>query len=611
MKSSSTSGVCLATATTESFVPGALVMLGSFLAHHPRFDGDLVIIHDALPQAARDALQAVSDRVRFETVSTRLRDRLAHLAASHPAFAGGREYLYSLEAFRLRGYRKVLFYDSDVLVRAPLDALFDAPGTLLCCPDQVALGGGRRDARTFEPLSASDPADAPALSNTFNSGFFLLDGRLADGTCYADLLDMVHPRTWPGPRAPHTDQFLLNRHFAGRCTLVSSTWNYLLASAPAIRARENLAPEHAKVLHFNYPVKPWAPDAMLRWVWAHPARAPTRHFKLWSDARDEMAEAASPATRTGSAARRPPSTRVSGAGRDLDNTVTTHLFAVCPNNSGSTFLGHALATCRAAWSLAREGKRMLGYAGPTTYRPPLPGAPKPGLIWGARQHWIDRFADPRSYDWPRNRKAWYFQASAQDPHAPVFVTKSPPFLLLVDQLLRHFRNAKFLFMVRNPYAICEGICRNYRSQFVAEERSLEEEAALHVVRCLAWQRRNVETYGDCSVFFTYEAMCAEPERVAQRIRALVPELDDLNLRRRLPVKENTYDAMLTDMNERQIARLDTSQIAVFNRVFREHRDALDYFGYDLLGGEAEAGAGSGRRLDPIRSREAARLSTSA
>ena len=279
---------------------------------------------------------------------------------------------------------------------------------------------------------------------------------------------------------------------------------------------------------------------------------------------------------------RPPATRVSGAGRDLDKIVTTHLFAVSPNNSGSTFLEHALATCRAAWSLAREGKRMLGYSGPTTYQSPRPGEPKPGLVWAARRHWIDRFADPRSYDWPRNRKAWYFQASAQDPRAPVFVTKSPPFLLLVEQLIRHFRNAKFLFMVRNPYAVCEGICRNYRSQFVPEARSLEEEAALHVARCLAWQRRNVQAYRDRSVFFTYEAMCAEPGRVTRRIRALVPELDDLDLRRRLPVKENTYDEMLTDMNSRQIERLDAAQIAVFNRVFRRHRDVLDSFGYELL-----------------------------
>ena len=579
---SPTSDVCLVTVATESFVPGTRVLLGSFLKQHPRFAGDVVVLHDGLSQAAQDVLAAASARVRFEPVSTALKDRLAHLRATHPAFARGLGYLYSLEAFRLRGYRKVLFYDSDVLVRAPLDELFDTDDLLLCCPDHVTLAGGRRNARTFEPLPAADPASVPTLADTFNSGFLLFDGRLADGSCYADLLAMVVPETWPGPDAPHRDQFLLNRYFAGRHTLVSSTYNYLLASTAAIRAREHLLPERAKVVHFNQPVKPWTPNAMLRWTWANPTYAPTRYFALWSAARDEMTADVPAASRPALDAQRTPLTRVSGAGRDLDAVVATHLFGVCPNNSGSTFLGHALATCRAAWSLPKEDKRMLGYVGPVTYRSPAPGAPKPGLIWGARQYWIDRFADPHHYDWPRNRKAWYFQASARDPHAPVFVTKAPPFLLLVDQLIRHFRNAKFLFMVRNPYAVCEGICRNYRSQFVTEGRSLEEEAAIHVANCLAWQRRNVEAYRDRGVFFTYEAMCAEPERVAQRIRELVPELDDLNLRQRLPVKESTYDEMLTDMNARQIARLDAAQIATFNRVFRQYRDVLAYFGYDLL-----------------------------
>ena len=50
-------------------------------------------------------------------------------------------------------------------------------------------------------------------------------------------------------------------------------------------------------------------------------------------------------------------------------------------------------------------------------------------------------------------------------------------------------------------------------------------------------------------------MCAEPEKVASQIQALVPELDDLDLRRRLPVK-GRYHEMLTDMNARHIARLD-------------------------------------------------------
>ena len=113
-------------------------------------------------------------------------------------------------------------------------------------------------------------------------------------------------------------------------------------------------------------------------------------------------------------------------------------------------------------------------------------------------------------------------------------------------------------------------------------RDLPEAAARHVATCLEWQRRNVEAYRGRGVLFTYEAMCAQPERVAHEIRALVPELDDLELRRRLAVKG--YDEMLTDMNARHLARLDAERFAAFNRVFRRHRDVLDYFGYDLVDG---------------------------
>ena len=276
---------------------------------------------------------------------------------------------------------------------------------------------------------------------------------------------------------------------------------------------------------------------------------------------------------------------------DLEQAVSTHLFGICPNNSGSNFLQKALATCRATWNLPVEGQRMSGFAGPVTFRPLDPGDPRPGLLWAAERRWLDRFADPAAYDWRRSRIAWYFQAYARNPAASVFYTKSAPHLLIVGELARHFRNAKFLFMVRNPYAVCEGILRSYRryrprrelASLAAfyPERTLEELVATHAVTCLAWQRRNVEKHGDRGAFFTYETMCAEPERVAQSIRVLVPQIDDLNLRQRLPIK-GRYDAVLTDMNARQIARLDAGQVAAFSRVFRRHRDVLDYFGYDLL-----------------------------
>ena len=298
---------------------------------------------------------------------------------------------------------------------------------------------------------------------------------------------------------------------------------------------------------------------------------------------------------------------VRGADRNLENTIATHLFVVCPNNSGSTFLASALAACRAAWSFPREGQAIPGYAGPVTTSGPE------FALWAAEPRRIALFADPGRHDWPRTRKAWYFFARARDPGASVFVEKSSQHVFQVGQLARHFRNPRFLFMVRNPYAVCEGICRNVRRRFGRDGlprvsgpgRSLEETAAAHVVHCLARQRRNVEAHGiwprasrgsvpeprrdppsssiggkPQGVFFTYEAMCAEPERIGREIRAMVPELDDLDLRRRLPVKG--YDEMLTDMNARQIARLGTGQVAAFNRVFGEHRDLFDHFGYELF-----------------------------
>ena len=171
----------------------------------------------------------------------------------------------------------------------------------------------------------------------------------------------------------------------------------------------------------------------------------------------------------------------------------------------------------------------------------------------------------------------------------MLVAKAPQDLCIVDDIARNFRNPRFLFMVRNPYAVCEGICRDLRRRvrrswpMDVRGEALESAAARHVAVCFALQRRNVEAQRERGIFFTYEAMCAEPERVVRDIRALVPELDDLDLRQRLWVKEQ-YHEMLTDMNARQIARLGAEDLATFNRVFRRHEDVLAHFGYGVMEG---------------------------
>lgn len=271
--------VCLATGTTEEFVPGTFVLVTSFLKQHPAFGGDIVVLHDDLPAASLNALLAVSEQVRLEPASRALRSRVQAVLPTMPDFIGPRRScFFSLEAFRLAGYRKVLFCDSDLLFQGPVDELFDRPEALLAVGDMPCLRGLARDAKRFD---CPPRRGNPALQDSFNAGFLLIDRALTSGDCYAGLLDMIVPETWDGVVEPHTDQLLLNRYFAARQTLVAPTYNYPATHTSELRHRLALGPEDAKVLHFLGHGKPWQLATML----GQPERRPSAvAYRRWYDA---------------------------------------------------------------------------------------------------------------------------------------------------------------------------------------------------------------------------------------------------------------------------------------------------------------------------------------
>lgn len=285
--------VCVALAATGDFLPGALVAASSFLSRHPGFGGGMVLFHDGLPEERRAALAGALPPLRFERVRPELRERLRRLAASPLAPRRSGSDFWRLEAFRIGGYRKVLYLDSDLLFRGPVDALFASDDALVCCGDEAFVRGRCRDAATFRPIA--DPAlagPAGALERTFNSGWLLVDGRLTGERAWSELLARVAPETWEGTDTPHTDQLLLNRHFAGRQTVVSSAYNYPLPLADAIAAREGIGPAEAKVLHFTGAVKPWDAAAMLRLAAGEPRLRPHRAWVWWHEAYMECLNAA-------------------------------------------------------------------------------------------------------------------------------------------------------------------------------------------------------------------------------------------------------------------------------------------------------------------------------
>ena len=267
-----------------------------------------------------------------------------------------------------------------------------------------------------------------------------------------------------------------------------------------------------------------------------------------------------------------------GATHELERLIRVHLFVVCPNNSGSTFVKNELRQSASTWNLAAEGQNTFGFRGPRA----APAGDVPPYVWASRQEWVDILADVERYDWTVTKRAWYFQASSRLPDSCVFVEKSPPSLLFVDSLCREFDNARFLFMIRNPYAAAEGILRRASANRPwIGDGSPAAFAARHLITCFRRQRENRDQFGDEGVFFTYERMCSHPGDVARLISSMIPELADLDLEQTVSVK-GRYDEGIRNMNAEQIERLPNEAIVELNRVFEPEHELLSEFGYRII-----------------------------
>ena len=263
--------LCVATVTTDSFLAGTLVTLHSFLKHHPWFTGDIVVIHGALSADSRECLSRLHGRIRFVSVSPELQRRVEAIAAVLPEFASKQARFHSLEIFRLTGYDKVLFCDSDLLFRRSIRELFDMPHALIACGDGAYYQGRGRRWATGDGV----------LDDTFNAGLFMVDGGLLTADRRAGLVELVDIRTYYTLKTRLADQVILNVYFAGQQHLVDATYNYLLAHHESIHDRERVRLSDARVVHFNGPDKPWVAES----VWRIALRAPAliAAYRSWYD----------------------------------------------------------------------------------------------------------------------------------------------------------------------------------------------------------------------------------------------------------------------------------------------------------------------------------------
>jgi lipopolysaccharide biosynthesis glycosyltransferase len=262
-------------------------MLNSFLKHNKWFKGDIVIIHDFLPDKCRSLLDCYRN-ITYQQVSDELKNKTAVLSCSVPRLKLEKKLarFHSLELFRLyeNRYHKVLFCDSDILFLGDVKEIFQLEENFYCCGDKYYYANNTICSNSYTPVigSLSDVNDHDVLKSTFNAGFMLLDKALITKNHYNKVLNLLNKNIWHNIQAPYTDQIIFNLYFRGQHIVLTSKYNFLVLHKELIVTKERISIKDIKVLHFNGRTKPWDYVKVIEAISADSSNM--EFFKLWQQA---------------------------------------------------------------------------------------------------------------------------------------------------------------------------------------------------------------------------------------------------------------------------------------------------------------------------------------
>lgn len=237
------------------------------------------------------------------------------------------------------------------------------------------------------------------------------------------------------------------------------------------------------------------------------------------------------------------------------------LFILGLNNSGTTLLVRILSSHPLIRTMPREGQYL-------TRALPHPMDVGVRRLWSAR---LDLFRLTEDGPAAPALRVQYDWARAYPRRPGVLLEKSPVNCVRSRWLQRHFRPSRFIAIVRDPYAVCEGIRRR-------EGHSIEE-AARHWSRahgCLLDDMEHLEH----RLLVRYEDLCARPEAELveiERFLGLAPAFDRAVLQSSFAVHSvEGLSSGIQDFNAESLRRLSPQDIETITRITAPERERLGY-----------------------------------
>lgn len=184
----------------------------------------------------------------------------------------------------------------------------------------------------------------------------------------------------------------------------------------------------------------------------------------------------------------------------------------------------------------------------------------------------NRWNENAKLPWQKIKKIWrkYWELSK-----PILLDKSIPNIMRANKLKEVFSPISFICIVRSPYAQCEGIIRRTGKS--------AEIAAKFTIDCLRYQKENIESQKKL-LFFTYEELCDNKDKVISDIINFIPELEDININKKFKAHnfKTTKSMQITNLNKEKIKNLSKGDLEVINKCFDQEKELLKYFNYPII-----------------------------
>ena len=195
------------------------------------------------------------------------------------------------------------------------------------------------------------------------------------------------------------------------------------------------------------------------------------------------------------------------------------------------------------------------------------------LLPELRKHMFnkDRWDESSVYDWSKIKSVWM---KYWDQSKPVLMDKTTTNIMRFDEIKNQFDNTYAICLVRNPYAVIEGIMRR-------NSKSIEF-AVEFCIKTLQYQKYNIENNKNLA-WISYSELCDNHNLVKKKIKSILPEIDDLDFNKFFSAHNFKNKSLrITNLNDEKISKLKKEDILKINKYFSKEKELLSFFDFQTI-----------------------------